>query len=81
MKAATAVKGISRIVVLLHPGQLQNGIVLSLAQTDFDVSDEQLDEWKRRFIEGGGACIYDGPPANDGSERPCGRKEDACSHG
>ncbi|MFA5187373.1 MAG: hypothetical protein WC551_12920 [Patescibacteria group bacterium] len=78
MKAETAVKGISRIVVMLHPGQLTNGNVLPITQTDFNASDEQLNAWKRSFTESGGACIYDGPPVNTTDQARGSRvKEDA----
>jgi hypothetical protein len=62
MKAENAVKGIGRIVTMIHPGQLSCGSVLALSMTDFDHDDQQLDAWKEGFIASGGACIYDGPP-------------------
>ena len=63
MKAKTAVKGTSRIVVVYHAGQLEMGVTMALAVTDFNMDTADIDRWKSGMIEAGGACIYDGPPS------------------
>jgi hypothetical protein len=62
MNAEKVVKVIGRVVVMLHSGQLKDGTVFPVAETDYYRSDAEIDEWKRGFLKSGGACLYDGPP-------------------
>lgn len=70
MKAENVVKGIGRVVVMLHPGQLAAGSVFPVAMTDFAHDDAELDDWKKSFTESGGACLYDGPVQSRQTETP-----------